>query len=436
MTERGGRDRQRGLLVAVLVVVVVAVLAILAAQVIGGCWIDVGNEMGSSPSVGYLEPPRSSVADAAVPVQGRHVIPGGPPPTNPSVASDASRVEGKALYAVFCLPCHGEPAGETGPVGKEFVPPPPHLEQVVGPLSDGQVFVFATQGVGRMPALGSRMSVIDRWNIVDYLRSVQGSTVTTLLGTPTTTVSPGGGATTTTTVGGPDPALVAKGLAVFNADCQACHGAEGAGGLGPKLKPNAFVGGGTDAQVRQIIENGRGAMPAWQGRLSPDDITAAIALLRTWQGAKPAGATIAAAAAQASLLFTHRPHMQKGGLSCLFCHGQARRGPAADLPPLELCAGCHRWLSTQTEATKAVVAAFDAGTEVSWGRVYTLPDFVYFTHQAHVVVAKLECASCHGDVAQMTLAQKAKRLTMGFCMGCHQQQIDPKRLTDCDICHN
>ncbi len=458
MSEPGGPNRQRGTLFVLVGVLVVALLVIVSAQIIGGCWIDVGNEMGHQPSVGYVEPPRSSAAEGAVPIQGLDVIPGAPPPANPVGSSDASQADGKDLYAVFCLPCHGEPAGETGPVGKEFVPPPPHLDQVVGSLTDGQVFVFATQGVGRMPALGSRMSVTDRWNIVNYLRTVQGSTATTTVGATTTTApagagtttttAPPAGATTTTTVppsgtttttmaGGADPALVAKGLAVFDANCLACHGADGAGGVGPKLKPNAFVGASADAAVRQVIENGRAgtAMPAWQGRLSADDTTAVVALLRSWQGARTAGATIAAAADEATVPFTHRPHMQKGGLSCVFCHSQVRRGPSADLPPLELCAGCHKWLSVQTPATRAVVAAYDAGVEVSWARVYKLPDFVYFTHQSHVVVAKVECATCHGDVAQMALAQKAVRLNMKFCIGCHAQQTEQEQLMDCDICH-
>lgn len=453
MSEPGGSDRRRGILVVLVGVVVVALLVIAAAQMIGGCWIDVGNEMGRQPSIGYVEPPRSAAAEGAVPVQGLDVIPGAPPPTNPVGSSDASQADGKALYAVFCLPCHGEPAGETGPVGKLFAPPPPHLEQVVGPLSDGQVFVFATQGIGRMPALGSRMSVTDRWNIVNYLRTTQGPTATTLVGATTTTAPPDGATTTTTppaggttttasapgtttTVGGADPALIAKGLAAYNTNCQACHGADGAGGLGPKLKPNAFVGASGDDAVRQVIENGRGAvMPAWKGRLSADDITAEVALLRSWQALKSAGATIAAAKAQTTVPFTHRPHIQKGGLSCIFCHSQVRRGPSADLPPLELCAGCHKWLSAQTPAIKVVVAAFETGAEVSWPRVYKLPDFVYFAHQPHVVVAEVECATCHGDVAQMVLAQKAKHLTMGFCMGCHKQQTDQEQLMDCDICH-
>jgi len=581
--EGAASGRQRRFLYGIVAVVCVAILVVVAAQVIGGCWIDVGNEMGNQPSVGLVEPPRSSAPDTAVPFQGLDVMPGAPPPLNPVLPSEASVAGGKDVYGIFCLVCHGGPGGQTGQVGMLFAPPPPHLDQVVGSLSDGQVYLAATQGFGRMPALGSRMSELDRWNTVNYLRTTQpqpgigppsdprergaavftsqcagchgpaaggalapalypssllaemtpgeigafvragraghgmpsfggrlsdasladvaallkdlqangpafledyvqrqgGATTTTLSATTpgaattlpgSTTTLPGTTSSTAppaaaTPTPGADQALITKGETVFSANCQPCHGAGGAGGIGPKLKPNAFVGSSSDAQVRQIIENGRAgtAMPAWKDKLSPGDIDAAVALLRSWQqttttvGGGPTtipsgGSTTVPSGASttvpgggappttgpdgyATIPFTHRPHMEKGGMPCLFCHGQARRGPSADLPPLQLCAGCHRWLTVQTESTKAVVAAYDSGTQVSWRRVYKEPDFVFFTHQVHIEVAKLTCSTCHGDVAAMGLAHKVRQLNMKFCIDCHKKQTDLSFLMDCEICH-
>ncbi len=574
--------RQRRVLFTLVGVVVVAILAVLIAQMLRGCWVDVGNEMGHQPSVGFVEPPRSSAPEAAVPLQGLDVMAGGPEPVNPVGVSAASVADGKALYGTFCLLCHGEPGGQTGKVGQLFAPPPPHLDQVAGSLSDGRIFVTVTQGFGRMPALGQRMSQLDRWDIVNYLRStrpqatpassdplergavifegrcaschgptaggalgpplypsillremtptevaafiregrmgrgmppfgnvlddasladvsallkdlqvngpgfIQGyvrrqaqppsttpstappTTTATMAPTVTTTSVPGGSPSTTV---GVDPALISKGQSVFSADCQPCHGPDGSGGLGPKLKPNDFVSSSDDAAVRATVENGRPGtpMPAWKGKLSPDDITAVVALLRSWQqatgggtttsGAAPGGGTTAPGATgttaagatttvpgaaappttdaqgYATIPFLHRPHMEKGGMACLFCHSQARRGPSADLPPLQLCAGCHRWLTFQSGKTKEVVAAYDAGARVFWPRVYRVPDFVFFAHQPHVVVAKLDCAKCHGNVAGMGLARKAKTLNMGFCVGCHKTQVQATRLIDCQICH-
>lgn len=535
---------QRRILLAFLVVVVVAVVAVLVAQVFTGCWVDVGNEMGDQPAVGYVEPPRSSAPDEAIPFAGPDVPPGDGVPANPVSRTADSEERGFANYVLFCSPCHGEAAGDPAPghVGELFEPPPPHLGDVVSGLHDGQIFLAVSKGFGRMPALASRMSTEERWHLVNYLRGLvagepapaadsallrgaqvfavqcagchgpagegalgpglhpssllsrsgpaeilamlaagrpslgmpafggrlsqgelddlvtllqalqsRGPSVleeslarlrqtTTTVAPPATTSTTGAttttapGATTTTTSPGPDPAVIALGQKVYGGNCVGCHGVDGSGGIGSRLKPNAFVADGTDAAVREVVADGRAgtAMPNWSGRLSPEEIDAVVVLLRSWQAPAPAGATVAWA--KPAEIFTHRAHSAKG-VSCLFCHSSALRGPAADVPPLELCVGCHRWLSTQTEATKAVVDAYDNGVEVAWTRVYDLPDFVFFSHQPHVAVAKVSCTECHGDVASMTLATKAKRLTMGFCLDCHRKQPDNERLLDCQTCH-
>jgi len=70
--------------------------------------------------------------------------------------------------------------------------------------------------------------------------------------------------------GGPQ----SRGADVYSDNCARCHGDEGQGGVGPEL------GGGVvaermslDEQV-EIIRNGEGGMPAWEGELSPEEIDA------------------------------------------------------------------------------------------------------------------------------------------------------------------
>ncbi|HEY8524584.1 MAG TPA: cytochrome c [Acidimicrobiales bacterium] len=88
----------------------------------------------------------------------------------------------------------------------------------------------------------------------------------------TTTTRP----TTTTTVPGPD------GRAIYQASCAGCHGAEGEGGVGPSLR-----GIGEHHSVAHLIEvitNGRGGMPAWEGRLTPAEIEAVATYVSTIPG--------------------------------------------------------------------------------------------------------------------------------------------------------
>jgi len=56
---------------------------------------------------------------------------------------------------------------------------------------------------------------------------------------------------------------------------------------------------------------------------------------------------------------------------------------------------------------------------------------VRFNHAPHVR-AKVECATCHGDVAKQTVAERVVDHTMGFCVSCHQAK---KASNDCLTCH-
>lgn len=59
---------------------------------------------------------------------------------------------------------------------------------------------------------------------------------------------------------------------------------QGSGNLGPRLKPSAAVATMSDNALRLVVEQGKGnQMPAWRGRLTSEDVDAAIALLRSWQ---------------------------------------------------------------------------------------------------------------------------------------------------------
>lgn len=67
------------------------------------------------------------------------------------------------------------------------------------------------------------------------------------------------------------------GETVFARNCASCHGRDGGGGMGPKLADGRVVEEYPDpSDHREIVVEGRGAMPAWGGKLSDEEIDAVV----------------------------------------------------------------------------------------------------------------------------------------------------------------
>lgn len=75
-----------------------------------------------------------------------------------------------------------------------------------------------------------------------------------------------------------DAAAVARAQPLYEAQCSACHGAEGKGVVelgAPNLTDADWLYGADRAAIRgQIFAGNGGVMPTWQGRLSPETIKA------------------------------------------------------------------------------------------------------------------------------------------------------------------
>ena len=89
--------------------------------------------------------------------------------------------------------------------------------------------------------------------------------------------------------GGASAAGADVGSQVFAKRCALCHGLEGHGdglaskGLNPKPRnfhDAAYMATRTDAQLLEVIHQGKGAMPKWEGQLSETEITAVLAHVR------------------------------------------------------------------------------------------------------------------------------------------------------------
>jgi len=79
----------------------------------------------------------------------------------------------------------------------------------------------------------------------------------------------------------------ADGASDFKAKCAACHGASGAGdtAMGKNMKirdlGSADVQSQSDAQLTDIIAKGKGHMPAYDGKLSKDQINDLVKYIRS-----------------------------------------------------------------------------------------------------------------------------------------------------------
>ncbi len=131
--------------------------------------------------------------------------------------------------------------------------------------------------------------------------------------------------------------------------------------------------------------------------------------------------------------FNHMVHVK--ALQCNFCHQYVQKADFAGIPPVKVCATCHRGkVSASAEAGK-VRAFVKERKEIPWQRIYRVPSYVNFSHRRHVLLGGLQCESCHGNlrVASTPQLRPAFAISMNWCMACHdERKVD----TDCLTCHH
>jgi len=96
--------------------------------------------------------------------------------------------------------------------------------------------------------------------------------------------------------------------------------------------------------------------------------------------------------------FSHKVHAEKAGLKCEDCHAFRGDGTYAGIPALDKCAGCHAAPMGETVAEKNFIDHYvTPNREPEWASYARQPENVWFSHIAHVKLAKLACERCHGD---------------------------------------
>ena len=93
---------------------------------------------------------------------------------NPVAPTQTSIAAGQKLYSKTCMLCHGKTGDADGPAVIELNIHPAKLSdpQLMGTESDGSLFWKITTGKKPMPAFGRRLSETDRWNLINYVRTL------------------------------------------------------------------------------------------------------------------------------------------------------------------------------------------------------------------------------------------------------------------------
>ncbi len=135
--------------------------------------------------------------------------------------------------------------------------------------------------------------------------------------------------------------------------------------------------------------------------------------------------------------FSHQIHAGVNQIECQYCHGGAFKSKNASIPSANVCMNCHNTVTASdhydgelSPEIAKIYRALDYDPEtreygnnpkpIQWVRVHNLPDFAYFNHSQHVVVAGVECQTCHGPVETMEEIYQYSPLTMKWCIDCHR----------------
>lgn len=181
-----------------------------------------------------------------------------------------------------------------------------------------------------------------------------------------------------------------------------------------------------------------------------------LSTLGVYQGYKP----------EQPIKFSHVTHVKQNGIDCKYCHSTVEKSRHAGIPSSNVCMNCHKAVNNGPKTNKGEISKIYAAIgwnpvdlkyfdnyqkmdpekvqavfkdwlkdepgaydnvkpqiqkPVQWVQVHVLPDHVFFSHQQHVKVGKLECAECHGKIEEMETVEQFAPLTMGWCINCHRK---------------
>ena len=135
--------------------------------------IDFPTDMASQPAVGFQEAPRLLPPERSVPISGKSIVLD-TLPVNPVQADNTSLRRGEVLFSIYCALCHGERGRGDGPLAEYYEERPLRslTSDTITAQFDGQLYRTITEGFSRMPPQAEALSPRERWDVINYLRSL------------------------------------------------------------------------------------------------------------------------------------------------------------------------------------------------------------------------------------------------------------------------
>ena len=97
---------------------------------------------------------------------------------NPVKFTDESVEKGKKLFTTQCAMCHGQTGTGKGDLAEVMHISPPDFTkpETLANRTDGEIFTIIDSGSGSMPGEAKRLKENQAWDLVNFLRSLEGKT--------------------------------------------------------------------------------------------------------------------------------------------------------------------------------------------------------------------------------------------------------------------
>jgi len=134
------------------------------------------------------------------------------------------------------------------------------------------------------------------------------------------------------------------------------------------------------------------------------------------------------------IAFNHQTHAGELEITCDVCHEFYTSSRHSGLPTLTTCMDCHEEALSESPEEQKIRDQAEAGQVDVFRKLFKLPDHAFYSHRRHVTVGEIPCEICHGEIAATTAPPERPlvRLTMDFCIECHEQ-VEVR--TECTACH-